>query len=510
MKNFFFALLAILTIAGSIKAQDVQIKGEIHNPSIPYETIIDSWGSDYVVSNTEPFGRPSGVYRTTNNTLYVAIPDTNIMVGRSLVVLSSTNNGASWSTVNSISPGGLVFPKVKMVGRPGSDSVYCFFLFGSTVYSWNINTNNVLPFTPYTNIRDFDAALTSTNSLYLIYDLITNNDVRFHGSPDGGVTWGGTVFLSSAAAHPTLNFSRTGDTAIINYKGPIAGTDTITSAIRNVRYRESVPGTLVLVGSFTTPLAAGTPRDQYMGVRNGLNAWLFYTSGTTGSIDLNCIQSVDGGTTYGAPFTIGSMPGRDEYWFDAKTYGSGVDLIYYSDSLQGGAPTTSSDKMMNTYALNSTPGTFVTPVQFNDRPLEWSARNYIPTLIEYHDGNSDAGVIWVGIDGANKRLYFDRFGAITHISHNGNEVPEKYSLSQNYPNPFNPTTKFNFSIPNNGFVSLKVFDVLGREVATIVEKDFNAGIFTVDFDASSLSTGIYFYTLKSGDFTSTKKMMLVK
>lgn len=508
MKLLLIVFIVVLTPISILYSQNALLTGEVHNPPIPLENT--DWGTDYVVSNTEPFGRPSAVYRTTNNTIYVAVPDTNILASRSLVVLSSTNNGINWSVVNSISPGGIVIPKVKMVGRPGSDSVYCFFLYGSTVYSWNINGSSVLPFTAYTNIRDFDAAISSTNSIYLIYDLNSNNDVRFHGSANGGVTWAGAVFLSSAAALPTLNFSLTGDTAVINYKGPIAGTDTLTAAIRNVRYRESAAGTLSVVGSFTTPLAAGTVRDQFMGVRNGTNVWLFYTTGTTGSIDLNCITSNDGGTTYGAPFTIGSSPGRDEYWFDAKPYNSGVDLIFYSDSLQGGAPTNSSDKLMNCYALNTTPNTFSGLTQLSERPPTWSGRGYIPTLIEYYDANADAGVIWVGVDGANRRLFYDRYGALTHISHNSNEVPEKYSLSQNYPNPFNPTTKFNFSIPKNSFVSLKVFDVLGREVATIVEKDFSMGSYTVDFDATKLSTGIYFYTLKTGDFTETKKMMLVK
>src|SRR5690242_3026502 len=103
-----------------------------------------------------------------------------------------------------------------MVTRPGSDSVYCFFLLGTTVYSWNVITNNFNQFTAYTNIRDFDAAMTSTNSIYLIYDLVTNNEIRWHGSINGGVAWINTLFLTSAGAHPTMNFSQLGDTAIIN------------------------------------------------------------------------------------------------------------------------------------------------------------------------------------------------------------------------------------------------------------------------------------------------------
>jgi hypothetical protein len=488
-------------------AQDISTT--VYDPPIPYEGVVDSWGTDYVVSNTEPLARPSGVYRTTNNTIYVAVPDTNIQAGRSMVVFSSTNNGANWSIAGTLSPGGVVLPQTKMVSRAGSDSVYCIFIFGSTVYSWNVITNNLNPFTTYTNVAYFDAALSSTNSLYLIVDLNVNNDVRFFGSVNGGVTWAGAIFLSSAATRPKIYMSGLGDTAVINYMGPILA-DTLTCAIRNVRYRESVPGSLVIVGTFTTPIAAGTPKDQFMGVRNGLNAWIFYTTGTTGSIDLNCITSVDGGTTYGAPVTIGSMPGRDEYWFDAKHYNGGVDLIYYSDSLQGGAPNNNSDKLYNSYAFNSTPGTFSTPAQISEHPPGWSANGYIPTLIEFYDVANDAGAIWVGQDGANKRLYFDRFGAVTGISSNGNEIPNAFSLSQNYPNPFNPSTKIDFAIPTSGLVQLKIYDMLGREVESIVNKDMTAGSYTVNFDASRLATGVYFYKLISGGFVDTKKMVLVK
>jgi len=141
--------------------------------------------------------------------------------------------------------------------------------------------------------------------------------------------------------------------------------------------------------------------------------------------------------------------------------------------------------------------------------MEWSARGYIPTLIEYNDPGADAGAIWVGIDGANKRLYFDRFGAITSINTNNNN-PEKYSLSQNYPNPFNPNTQIDFSIPKNSLVTIKVYDVLGKEVAVLVNKDFTIGSYTVDFNASSLTSGVYFYQLTAGEFTDTKKLVLVK
>jgi len=89
-------------------------------------------------------------------------------------------------------------------------------------------------------------------------------------------------------------------------------------------------------------------------------------------------------------------------------------------------------------------------------------------------------------------------------------VPSNFSLSQNYPNPFNPSTKINFDLPVDGNVSLKIFDMSGKEVMTLVNEARTAGYYSVSFNGASLSSGIYFYTIQSGSFVSTKKMTLIK
>lgn len=91
-----------------------------------------------------------------------------------------------------------------------------------------------------------------------------------------------------------------------------------------------------------------------------------------------------------------------------------------------------------------------------------------------------------------------------------NEIPKSYSLSQNYPNPFNPVTNINFSVPISRLVILKVYDITGKEVAQLVNKTMAAGVYTYDFNASQLSSGVYFYRMTAGDFTEVKKMVLVK
>ncbi len=89
-------------------------------------------------------------------------------------------------------------------------------------------------------------------------------------------------------------------------------------------------------------------------------------------------------------------------------------------------------------------------------------------------------------------------------------VPGEFSLKQNYPNPFNPSTKITFALPTQSYVSMKVYDILGREIATLASGDMNAGSYTVDFDAARLSAGLYFCRLTAGNVTSTMKMSLVK
>ncbi|MDQ3020935.1 MAG: T9SS type A sorting domain-containing protein [Bacteroidota bacterium] len=89
-------------------------------------------------------------------------------------------------------------------------------------------------------------------------------------------------------------------------------------------------------------------------------------------------------------------------------------------------------------------------------------------------------------------------------------IPEVFSLSQNYPNPFNPTTKINYSLPVSNHVSLKIFDVLGKEVVNLVNQRQNAGAYSVEFNGGNLSSGVYFYRIDAGEFTDIKRMVLIK
>ena len=107
----------------------------------------------------------------------------------------------------------------------------------------------------------------------------------------------------------------------------------------------------------------------------------------------------------------------------------------------------------------------------------------------------------------NIRLALDIMSGITNQN---TGIPNTYYLSQNYPNPFNPTTKIEYAVPKQGFVSLKIYDLLGREVANLVNGDMEAGYYLIDFNGSHLASGVYFYRLEAGAFVETKRMVLIK
>ena len=97
-----------------------------------------------------------------------------------------------------------------------------------------------------------------------------------------------------------------------------------------------------------------------------------------------------------------------------------------------------------------------------------------------------------------------------NIINYSSEIPDKYSLEQNYPNPFNPETKIKFSLPESGYVSLKVYDQSGRETASLISNELNTGVYEYSFNGSGLASGVYYYTLETKGFSETKKMILVK
>jgi hypothetical protein len=122
---------------------------------------------------------------------------------------------------------------------------------------------------------------------------------------------------------------------------------------------------------------------------------------------------------------------------------------------------------------------------------------------------SDAGLSGTGwfVDDIKITNYC---GVPVGIRENNSHFPKSFGLEQNYPNPFNPMTSIKYQLPVQQFVKITVFDILGKEVTTLVNEQKNAGYYEVKFDASNLASGLYFYKIEAGTFIETKKMMLIK
>jgi len=141
--------------------------------------------------------------------------------------------------------------------------------------------------------------------------------------------------------------------------------------------------------------------------------------------------------------------------------------------------------------------------------MNWLLVNQGMSFIETRDFEVDAkGYVYAGTKESVWRTRTNTI--ITDIETEDNLIPEKVYLSQNYPNPFNPSTTIKYQIPQYGFITLKVYDILGKEVAILVNEEKQSGSYEVEFNGAYLSSGIYIYRITSGNFTSSKKLILLK
>jgi hypothetical protein len=127
------------------------------------------------------------------------------------------------------------------------------------------------------------------------------------------------------------------------------------------------------------------------------------------------------------------------------------------------------------------------------------------SLLTWSDNRADGNGVYA------QNVNFDgTLGNVTGVATPPSSMPLTYELQQNYPNPFNPGTTITYSIPARTTVRLTMYDLLGREVAVLVQGEKPAGTYSEYFDGSHLSSGIYFYTLSAGSFSATRKLMLIK
>ena len=342
-------------------------------------------------------------------------------------------------------------------------------------------------------------------------------------------------------AHPTLNLANIGDafflestddgatfsTPIKIYDGMVGGDSLGVLGGMSLVYQYNQPKVVFTVAT----LSPGTPGSYYPGGYSYIRCWsptfpgtdpnksvvvadsnnipynpYFWTAssdGLSGICKPNIGLSADGDVLFSGFLAASAFTGGS---VDTTSFFDG----YFSASGDGGLTWKTPVKITPDSPRRDWTNTSISPYNDNSATT-WYANlliqsDSIPGSLVNHPANGEslAQLMFVRVE-----ISMDSIDVgVKNIS---NEIPGEYSLQQNYPNPFNPTTTIRFDIPSTSNVTLKVYNITGQEVATLINNEFvSAGIKEIDFNAVNLSSGIYFYTLKANDFTATKKMILLK
>lgn len=231
-------------------------------------------------------------------------------------------------------------------------------------------------------------------------------------------------------------------------------------------------------------------------------------------LDVYFIRSTDRGNSWSTPIKVNDDPstsswqwfgtmsvapnGRiDVIWLDTRdnpdTY---LSSLYYSYSLDYGLTWSLNERLSEEF----------------DPHLGWPQQNKMGDYFDMISDNDGASIAWAGTFNGEEDVYFGRIihTPVAVYENNNNALVRKFVLEQNYPNPFNPNTIIKYQIPESGFVSLKVFDVLGNEIISLINEEKPVGAHEVLLNGAELTSGIYFYTLTTGSFMQTKKMTFLK
>jgi hypothetical protein len=188
----------------------------------------------------------------------------------------------------------------------------------------------------------------------------------------------------------------------------------------------------------------------------------------------------------------------DVIWLDTRDDpGTYLSSLYYSFSEDEGQTWSSNERLSAAF----------------DPHVGWPQQNKMGDYFDMISDDEGVSLAWAGTFNGEEDIYYSRISQMPVSINNGQDdilVSKTFFLSQNYPNPFNPATSIQYTVSSGQFVSLKVYDLLGNEIAILINEEKAAGNYEVDFIAANLPSGIYFYKLQAGNFVETKKMILLR
>ncbi len=359
------------------------------------------------------------------------------------------------------------------------------------------------------------------NTIYFTWTRFTSGQrILCIKSTNGGVNWSTPSNVSEATfgvqgSDPAIStngqinvvwLANNGSSSSIYYdKSTDGGTTFGTDIVISTGTSPTLPNGAPTFPSIAADISGG-PRNGYL--------YTVFSDSRNGDPDIFLCRSTNNGSNWSAPVRVNNdavSNGKLQYWpwigvndngniaivwMDTRnTADNTIIEAYLARSFDGGL--TFTNELLSTQpSPTSVPGT---NVRFGDYIcIDYWKNKIVPVWTDERAG------------GYNMDIYTAVINTVVGVEPVTKNVPDVYKLYQNYPNPFNPTTNIKYQIKNSGYISLKVFDILGKEIAALVNEKLSPGTYEITFDGSNLSSGIYFYKIETEGFSEVKKFILLK
>ena len=347
-----------------------------------------------------------------------------------------------------------------------------------------IRLTNVLSFKWNCNIAAFD------DNIHIVWDddrSVSSFDIYYIRSTDNGITWSPEILLTNPSDldyFPKVSIS--GNNVFITWTSRRGG-------IEEVYLRRSVDNGINWDPEQKLTSSNTLARTSQIASFDN-NIHISWQDHRTGSPEVFYIRSTNLGDDWSAETRL-TFNAANKESISIASFQEKVHLIWTDDR----------NTEWEVFYIKSI-----------DNGVNWEAEELISSIpIKSRSSRvsvfeKNVFVVWEDVpSGAPDEIIFRRYITPTSVD---NEIisPQEFDIDQNYPNPFNPTTTIKYQIPELSFVTLKVYDVLGNEIATLVNEEKPVGSYEVEFNATGLPSGIYFYRLQAGSFVETKKMVLMK
>jgi hypothetical protein len=446
-------------------------------------------------------------------------------------------NNAAFSGYPSVSISGSVVHIVWEDNRDGNSEIYYKHSTDGGI-SWGSDTrltnNSALSQSPSVSV--------SGSVVHVLWEdeRDGNFEIYYKRSTDGGITWGGDTRLTNNS-FISLSPSVSAAGSLIN----VVWFD-YRDGSPEIYYKRSTDGGINWEADFR--LTVNSAASVFPSVSlSGSLVHVVWAEERDGNLEIYHKRSVDGGISWGGDTRLTNNPDNSHYpsvsasglimhvvWQDNR---DGNYEIYNKRSTDGGISWEADTRLTNNSAFSLSPSVVVSDSMVHvvwydeldgnqeiyykrstDGGISWEAdiRLTVNMFGSQYPSVSVSGsivyVLWSDNRDGNFEIYYKRdpSGNVTEIENIVSELPQDFRLEQNYPNPFNPSTTIKFSIPEQSFVKLEVFNTLGEKIATLVSEELKAGNYKYDWNAENFSSGVYYYKLIANDFSQTKKLILLK